>query len=105
LYSLKSGKLAEARKQLDKVYKFAPDSAQLNFLYGYLFFGLKDLDKAESYLSRAVVLDPRREQPLRLLGRVQLQRHHDHDAQTSLERAIVINSRDRRFNRTNKGRL
>jgi tetratricopeptide (TPR) repeat protein len=94
LYSLKSGKLAEARKQLDRVYKFAPDSAQLNFLYGYLFFGLKDLDKSESYLSRAVVLDPRREQPLSLLGRVQLQRHHDLDAQASLERAILINSRD-----------
>ena len=94
LYSLKSGKLAEARKQLDKVYKVAPDSAQVNFLYGYLFFGLKDLDKSESYLSRAVVLDPRREQPLSLLGRVQLLRHDDHDAQTSLEKAVAIDNKD-----------
>lgn len=94
LYALKSGKLAEARKGLDKVYKVAPDSAQVNFLYGYLFFGLKDLEKSESYLSRAVVLDPRREQPLSLLGRVQLQRHQDHDAQTSLEKAIAIDNQD-----------
>jgi tetratricopeptide (TPR) repeat protein len=94
LDALKAGKLAEARKQLDRVYKFAPDSAQINFLYGYLFFALKDLEKSESYLSRSVVLDPRRQPTLSLLGRVQLKRHHDHDAQTSLERAIAINTQD-----------
>jgi tetratricopeptide (TPR) repeat protein len=94
VYALKSGKLAEAQKQLDKIYRFAPDSAQINFLYGYLFLGFKDLDKSESYLSRAAVLDPRREQTLSLLGRVQLQRQHDHDAQTTLEQAIAINPQD-----------
>lgn len=94
LDALKSGKLAEAQKQLDKVYKFAPGSAQLNFLYGYLFFVLKDLEKSESYLSRSAVLDPRREPTLSLLGRVQLKRQHDRDAQRSLERAIVINTQD-----------
>ena len=94
IYALKSGNLAEGRKHLDKVYKFAPDSPQLNFLYGYLFMGLKDLDKSESYLSRAAVLDPRREQTLALLGWVQFQRKQDHDAQTSLEQAIAINPHD-----------
>ena len=94
VYALKSGNLAEAQKQLDKVYKLAPDSAQLNFLYGYLFLGRKDLEKSESYLTRAAVLDPRREQTLSLLGRVQLQRQQYQDAQKSLEQAIAINPQD-----------
>ena len=94
VYALKSGNLSEAEKHLDKVYRFAPDSAQLNFLYGYLFLARNDLDKSESYLSRAAVLDPRREQTLTLLGRVQLRRKQDHEAQTSLEHATAINPHD-----------
>lgn len=39
---LKSGDFTKARKHLDKVYAAVPSSAQLNFLYGYLFLQMKD---------------------------------------------------------------
>jgi tetratricopeptide (TPR) repeat protein len=94
VYALKSGKLTEAQKQLDKVYKFAPSSPQLNFLYGYLYLGLKDLDKAESYLSQSAALDPRGLQTLNLLGRVQLQLQHNRDAQATLEQLIAAKPQD-----------
>jgi len=94
VYALKSGNLTEAQKQLDKVYKFAPSSPQLNFLYGYLYLGLKDLDKAESYLSQSAALDPRGVQTLNLLGRVQLQLQHNRDAQTTLEQVVATNPQD-----------
>src|SRR5579863_4505673 len=51
---LKSGNFAKAQKHLDKVYKVVPSSAQLNFLYGFLFLQLKDMEKSEAYLKRAV---------------------------------------------------
>jgi tetratricopeptide (TPR) repeat protein len=88
VYSLKSAKFKEAQKKLEKVYKVAPSSAQVNFLLGFLFVQLKDFDKAESYLRRAATLDPRRVQSLTLLGRVQLQRQHAEDARKTLEQAV-----------------
>lgn len=92
LIELRSGNLRAAQKHLEKVYKFAPSSAQINFLYGYLFWQLKDLETAESYLGRAASLDPRKVQTLTLLGRVQLQRQHYEDAQKTLEGAVAANS-------------
>lgn len=92
--ALKSANYKEAQSRLDKVYKFAPSSAQINFLYGYLFMQLKNLDKADAYLSRAASLDPRRVQTLTLLGRVQLQREHYEDARKTLEQAVGANSQD-----------
>lgn len=89
---LKSGKLKDAQKRLDKVYPFAPKSAQLNFLYGYLFLQQKDLEKSESYLKKAAALDPRRAQTFIELGRVQLFRQHYSDAQTTLEQAVADDS-------------
>jgi tetratricopeptide (TPR) repeat protein len=92
--ALNSGNPKEAQKHLDKVYKVAPSSAQVNFLYGYLFLQLKDMDKSEAYLSRAASIDPRRVQTLALLGRVQLQREHYEDARKTLEQAVAANSGD-----------
>jgi len=91
---LKSGNVKEAEKRLDKVYKVAPSSAQVNFLFGYLFLQLKDYEKSEAYLSHAAILDPRRVQTLTLLGRVQLQRQHYEDARKTLEQAVAANSGD-----------
>jgi tetratricopeptide (TPR) repeat protein len=90
--ALRSNNLKEAQKQIDKAYKLAPSSAQVNFLYGYLYMQLKDLDKAELYLNRAATIDPRRAQALMLLGRVQLERKEYENAQKSLEQAVAANS-------------
>jgi tetratricopeptide (TPR) repeat protein len=87
--ALKSAKYKEAEKRLDKVYKIAPSSMQVNFLYGSLFVQLNNLAKAEGFLGRAAALDPRRVQTLALLGRVQLQLKEDDQAQKTLEHAIV----------------
>jgi tetratricopeptide (TPR) repeat protein len=92
--ALNAGDLKSAQRYLEKVYKLAPASAQINFLYGYLFLQLKDFDKSESYLSRAATLDPRRIQTLTLLGRVQLLQQHYDEARKNLERAVSANSAD-----------
>lgn len=94
VYSLKSGKLKEAQRDLEKVYQLAPNSGQTNFLLGYLYLQLKDVEKSESYLNHASVLDPHRIQTLVLLGRVQLQREHYPDAQKTLEQAVSTDSGD-----------
>src|SRR5580692_3159796 len=65
---------------------------QINFLYGYLYFQQKEFDKAERYLSRAATLDPRRVQPLTLLGRVQLERQEYEVGRKTLEQAVITNS-------------
>ena len=91
--ALRSANLKEAQKRLDKVYKVAPSSSQINFLYGYLYLQLKQSDKAETYLSHAVTLDPRRLQALTLLGRVQLERKEYEAARKTLEQAVVADSR------------
>jgi tetratricopeptide (TPR) repeat protein len=92
VYDLRSGNLNAAQKQLDRVSNFASSIAQISFLYGYLYWQLKDLDKAETYLGQAAISDPGKEQTLSLLGRVQLQRQHYADAQKSLEQAVAANS-------------
>jgi tetratricopeptide (TPR) repeat protein len=86
--NLKSANFKEAQKRLERAYRIAPESAQVNFLLGFLYVELKDYEKAESFLSRATMIDPRRAQPLVLLGRVQLQREHNDDARKTLEKAV-----------------
>jgi tetratricopeptide (TPR) repeat protein len=90
--ALKSAKYKEAEKRLDKVYRIAPSSMQVNFLYGYLFVQLNNLPKAEGFLGRTAALDPRRVETLTLLGRVQLQLKEDDQAQKTLEQAVVDDS-------------
>jgi tetratricopeptide (TPR) repeat protein len=90
--ALKSNNLKEAQKRLDKVYKAAPSSAQISFLYGYLYFQQKDFAKAETYLSHAATQDARRVKTLALLGRVQLERQEYEAAQKTLEQAVAADS-------------
>jgi tetratricopeptide (TPR) repeat protein len=91
---LKSGNLTQAQKHLDKVYAAVPSSPQLNFLYGYLFLQLKDMEKSGAYLKRAVALNPRNVQALILLGREQLHQGQTEDARNTLEQAVIANSAD-----------
>jgi tetratricopeptide (TPR) repeat protein len=91
---LKSGNFTKAQKDLDKVYAAVPSSAQLNFLYGYLFLQLKNMEKSEAYLKRAVTLNPRNVQALILLGREQLDQEQTEEARKTLEQAVIANSAD-----------
>lgn len=85
---LKSSNYKEAQKKLDRVYAAVPSSAQINFLMGFLYLQLKDLDKAQTFLAKSATLDPRRNQTLTWLGRVQLQRQNYDEARKSLEQAV-----------------
>jgi tetratricopeptide (TPR) repeat protein len=89
VYLLKSSNYKDAQKKLVRVYAAVPSSAQINFLMGYLYLQLKDLDKSQTYLTKAASLDPRQCQTLTLLGRLQLQREHYEDARKSLEQAVA----------------
>jgi len=91
---LKSGNFTKAQRHLEKVYAAVPSSAQLNFLYGYLFLQLKDIEKSGTYLKRAVALNPRKAQALSLLGREQLQQGQTEEARKTLEQAVIANSAD-----------
>jgi tetratricopeptide (TPR) repeat protein len=86
--ALKAANYKAAQKQLEKAYKVAPSSAEIDFLFGYLFVQLKDNDKAETSLKQAASIDPHKVQALTLLGRVQLQRQHVTDAIKTLEQAV-----------------
>jgi tetratricopeptide (TPR) repeat protein len=92
--ALKSAKLKEAEKSLERAYKVAPSGAQINFLFGYLFVQKKDYEKAETYLKRAASIDPHKVQALTLLGRVQLQQQQYDHATKTLEQAVQADPND-----------
>src|SRR5579863_1612495 len=86
---LKSGKLQDAKKQLESAYKIAPSSARVNFLLGYLAFQQQNFDQAQTYLSTSAKLDPQDVQALNLLGRLHLVRKDYAAAQATLEQAVA----------------
>ncbi|MFZ0734801.1 MAG: tetratricopeptide repeat protein [Candidatus Sulfotelmatobacter sp.] len=89
---LKSNNLAKAQQQLDKAYKLAPSSPDLNFLLGYLYFQKKDFVQAGTYLGSATNLSPHNAQALTLLGRTGLERSDYPAARSALERAILADA-------------
>ena len=91
---LKSGQLEDARKHLEKVYKLAPSNADLNFLFGYLYFEKQDFGQAGTYLATAASLSPHSAQTLTLLGRTRLAQQNYPAAQSVLEQAVLVDSED-----------
>jgi len=92
LSHLKSGRLPDARKQLERAYELAPSNADLNFLFGYLYFEEEDYAKAGGYLRTAASLSPHSAQTLILLGRTNLAQKNYPAAQSALEQAILVDS-------------
>jgi tetratricopeptide (TPR) repeat protein len=86
---LKSGKLDEARKHLDKAYSSSPASANINFLLGYLYFQKKDFTQATKYLTAATALDPHNAPAFTLLGRAGLESRDYPSARSALEQAVL----------------
>jgi tetratricopeptide (TPR) repeat protein len=87
--ALKSGNFKEAQKQLEAAYKLVPNSADVNFLLGYLYFLRKDLPQAQNFLAKAATADPRNVQALTLLGRVRIHRGDYAAARATLEEAVT----------------
>jgi tetratricopeptide (TPR) repeat protein len=89
VHALKSGNLKDAQKQLEAALKIAPNSADINFLLGYLYFLKKDFSAAQGFLVKAVTADPRNAQALTLLGRVRLHTGDSVAAKATLEDAVA----------------
>ena len=90
--ALKSHKFRDAERHLAEAYKAAPSSAELNFLFGYLYFEKQDYEKASNYLDTATKLNPRNGQALTLLGRTNLERKDYPAAESVLERAVATDA-------------
>jgi len=86
---LKSNHLAAAEKQLDQAYGLAPNSADVNFLLGYLHFEKKEYPKAANYLGAAATLSPHNSQTWTLLGRTNLESEDYPAARSALEQAVT----------------
>lgn len=86
---LKSNNLAAAQKQLDQAYGLAPNSADVNFLLGYLHFEKKEYPKAANYLGAAATLSPHNGQAWTLLGRTNLESEDYPAARSALEQAVI----------------
>ena len=87
--ALKSGNLKEAQSKLESASKLAPNSADVNFLLGYVYFLKQDFHQAEIFLVKASSEDPRNVQALTLLGRVRLHQGDDIAARGTLEEAVA----------------
>ncbi len=87
--ALKSGNLKEAQNRLESASKLAPDSADVNFLLGYVYFSKQDFAQAKTFLVKAAAEDPRNVQTLTLLGRVRLHQGEDIAARGTLEEAVA----------------
>jgi tetratricopeptide (TPR) repeat protein len=87
---LKSAKLTQAKKQLDQAYSLAPNSPDVNFLLGYLYFQQRDFAKAGNYLEVATKLSPENAEAFTLLGRTHLEREDLPAAQSALQQALLL---------------
>lgn len=87
--ALKSGKLEEARTHLDKAYTSSPASANINFLFGYLYFQKRDFAQAARFFTAATALDPHNGPALTLLGRAGLETRDYPAARSALEQAVL----------------
>ena len=89
---LNSGNLSGAERQLDDAFRMSPESPDLNFLFGYLYFQKRDFAKAQTYLGMATNLNPQNAQALTLLGRTSLEQKDYGSARSVLERAVLVDS-------------
>lgn len=87
--ALKSHSLPEAEKHLNKARESSPNSSNINFLLGYLFFEKRDYAQAEKYLESASTLNPHNAQALTLLGRTGMERQNYPAARSALELAVL----------------
>ncbi len=90
LVELRSGKLKDAEKHLQKAYQRAPDSADVNYLLGVLFSQKQDLVQAQSHLAKAVANDSRHVRALTMLGGVRLRQKNYAGATKVLEQAVAV---------------
>jgi Tfp pilus assembly protein PilF len=84
---LASGHFGPAQKYLEKALRLAPENPLVNYLAGFCFLRENQLHKAETYLVKAVSLDPNRAPALLALGEVRYRRGDAAGAIGILDRA------------------
>lgn len=85
--SLRANDLPKAHSHLDAVYKLAPDHAEVNYLMGTYSSQAKDPEKARSYWTKTLQLDPKHEGALLSLSEMLLQDNQAAEALPLLNRA------------------
>ncbi len=92
LYSLQ-GRSQEAVQRLTKLIQQHPESGGLHFLLAVAYFDLKDLDRSEASLKRAMALDPMVPGGRTLLANIDYSRGSIEKAQSDYRSAIDANPR------------
>jgi tetratricopeptide (TPR) repeat protein len=87
--ALNSNDLKGAQKQLEEADKSSPSSAQVSYLFGYLYFFQGDFPQAQTALEKATTINPHSTRALTLLGRVYLVRGENAQAITALQSAVA----------------
>ncbi len=90
LEALRAGKLAEARKHLDAVYRLAPSHPDVNFLFGVYSSQVNDWRQAKSYWEKAIAFYPQHLFAQISLGDALLRENKPADAIPHLEKALEI---------------
>jgi tetratricopeptide (TPR) repeat protein len=88
LEALRAGNPAEARSHLDAVYRFAPEDADANFLFGIYSAEMNDWVHAKSYWERALVPAPNHLSALLSLGEALVRENKSAEAAQYLNRAV-----------------
>lgn len=90
--ALNAANLNDAQKHLESAYKLAPGNADVAFLMALLYMRRKDSSQAESYLDKALSINPKHLRALTTLGQVRLQEKNYAAAVDPLERATTVDS-------------
>jgi tetratricopeptide (TPR) repeat protein len=88
--SLRNNKLPDARGQLETAFRVAPNSAEVNYLYGIYSLQASDRLKAESYWKKALELHPKHFRALISLSQVLLDDKRLPEALLYLDRAVRV---------------
>jgi tetratricopeptide (TPR) repeat protein len=90
LEALRVGKLAEARKHLDAVYRLAPTHPDVNFGFGVYSSQVNDWQQARSYWEKALTFYPQHLLAQISLSDALLRENKPKDAISHLEKALEI---------------
>jgi tetratricopeptide (TPR) repeat protein len=86
--ALRSNKPAEARSYLEKAYRVAPTSAEINYLFGVYSLQFSDRVQAKSYWTKALELYPKHYRALLSLSQALLDENKPGEALPYLDRAV-----------------
>jgi tetratricopeptide (TPR) repeat protein len=90
LEALRANRAADARGHLEAAQRDAPNSAEVEYLYGVYASQLNDMNLARTYWMRALELNPRHLSTLLAVSQDLLHEHKPAQAMAYLERAVEV---------------